>query len=99
MNFRLPNSSHSLCKDPCRLLDHLADDFSRRFDLLHESYTLSGEKVHRLDISAGVSGRRNPSKVCYRSASSTERNLADYWFVGTLLRAALLLRQPTLNKG
>src|SRR5215510_12915194 len=97
--FRLPNSSHSLCKDPCRLLDHLADDFSRRSDLLHEAYTLPGEKVHGLDISAGVSGRRNPAKARERSAYSTERNLADDWLVGTLLRAALLLRQPPLNKG
>src|SRR5262245_49314046 len=95
----LSNSTRPILEDRCRLIDHFSHDLSGRFDFLHETNTLSGEKVHQLDVTAGVLSWRNPTEPRQRQACSAERNLADNRLVRSLLRAAVLLRQPSLNKG
>jgi hypothetical protein len=55
-------------KDPCSLLLNLANDVSRSLDLVYQAHTLTGEKVHALDLSTGISRRRDSAKSGKRYA-------------------------------
>jgi hypothetical protein len=67
-NTELPTT---FSKDLCSLLLNLANDVSRSLDLVYQAYTLTGEKIHALDLSTGISRWRDSAKSRERHTHTT----------------------------
>src|SRR6516164_4154854 len=83
--------------DPYGFVDNVPNHHCGRFDSPHEARTLTGQKIHGVDVPRGILCRRNCAKAWQRY-TPTERNFTYDGLIRALLRAAPFFRQPVLDK-
>src|SRR5262245_14043958 len=83
---------------PC-LVHQLANDLSGRLDLADQANALARQQVHRLDIPAGVTVRRESHEPQHRHGLPADDGPADRRLVRARLQALGLLTEPLFHEG